>query len=253
MEKRFLGLDISTSCTGWTVLGEKGELIKMGHILFKDCPTLWDKIDLARATLAEVIAEHAPTVVFIEESLQGFRPGMSSANTLLTLAKFNGNISYDMRHLIGVDPVYISSGEARKRCGVKLIREKKKHPRQLGYKHQTFNVISSGLLDGYSWPEKRGKDDPAATLAERVVDWALDEVDSYVIARAGWLSTLNKTAGAEKNKEDVRPLRQSKVHRKGVRKGGRDAQPDEHSGDVPNLPTTEPEVVTEKKAGGQAL
>ena len=250
MKKRFLGLDISTSCTGWTVLGEEGELIKMGHILFKGCATLWDKVDLAREALAEVQAEFAPAQVFIEESLQGFRPGMSSANTLLMLAKFNGIISYDMRHLTGVDPVYISSGEARKRCGVKLIREKKKHPRQLGYKHQTFNVISSGLLDGYSWPEKKGKDDPAATLAERVVDWALDEVDSYVIARAGWLSTLNKTVRTEKNKEDVRPLRQSKVHRKGVRKGGRDSQPDEHSGDVPNLPSAESEVVAEEKAGG---
>ena len=32
--------------------------------------------------------------IFIEENLQAFRPGFSSAKTLLTLARFNGIVSY---------------------------------------------------------------------------------------------------------------------------------------------------------------
>lgn len=191
MEVLVLGLDISTACTGWTLLDNNGTVIEMGHIDFKGCDTLWEKVDRAHAKLETIVSVASPTHCFIEESLQAFRPGLSSASTLLTLAKFNGLISFYVRSLLNADPVYISSGEARKLVGVKLL-QKKKHPRGYGYKQQTFEVISGGILKARAWPLRRNVD-AALPLTEAVQSWAMDEVDSYVIARAGWI-TLNKTS-----------------------------------------------------------
>lgn len=189
MEALVLGLDISTSITGWTVLGDDGCVIDMGHVDFKDCTTIWEKVDKAHAAIEEICRKFSPKHFFIEESLQAFRPGLSSASTLLTLAKFNGLLSFHLRKCIGKDPRYISSGEARKKCGVKTV-QKKKDPHGLGHKEQTFNQIVVGPLRGKTWPEKRGAVQ-TETYAQRVVTWALDECDSFVIAYAGW-HMLNK-------------------------------------------------------------
>lgn len=186
---RTVGFDISTSCTAWTILDEAGLVVRLGHAELGKCDTFWEKVDLAWKQIHEDMCTYGccngASTVFVEQSLQSFRPGMSSANTLLTLAKFNGILSYKLREITGADPRYIASGEARRACGLKLV-QLKKEPHGLGHKHQTFNAISGGLLSGRTWPEKRGAK-PEETYAQRVVTWAMDEVDSYVIARAGWL------------------------------------------------------------------
>lgn len=196
-----LGLDISTSCTGWTILSDEGELVEIGHIDFKGGQNFWEKVDHAMLILDGVYEKHRPTAFYIEESLQGFRPGLSSASTLLTLAKFNGLLSFFMRQKVGLDPVYISSAEARRACGIKLL-QKKKHPRGYGHKEQTFEAISAGLLREHAWAERKSAD-PAKPLVERVSTWAMDECDSYVIARAGW--ALNKKAKTGKDQDECSP------------------------------------------------
>lgn len=199
-----IGLDISTSCIGWAVLDGDGELVAIGHINFKDANTLWEKADKAMEQLGMICDTHGPTAFYIEESLQGFRPGLSSASTLLTLAKFNGLLSFFMRQKLGRDPVYIPSAKARKLCGIKLL-QKNKHPHAYGHKEQTFEAISGGLLAGHSWKEKRNA--PAdAPLVRRVVDSAMDEVDAFVIARAGWLMNT----GRDVNKDSAECLQSPK-------------------------------------------
>lgn len=193
-----LGLDISTSCTGWTVLSDDGELVDIGHIDFKGSPNFWEKVDHAMLILDDVHERHRPTAFYVEESLQGFRPGLSSASTLLTLAKFNGLLSFFMRQKIGRDPVYISSAEARRACGLKML-QKKKHPHGWGHKEQTFDMISGGLLKAHVWPDRRNAD-PTKPLVERVPTWAMDECDSYVIARAGWALNKKGMSGKDQTK-----------------------------------------------------
>lgn len=196
-----LGLDISTSCTGWTILSDDGELVEIGHIDFKGGPNFWEKVDHAMLVLDGICEKHKPSVFYVEESLQGFRPGLSSASTLLTLAKFNGLLSFFVRQKVGKDPYYISSAEARRACGLKML-QKKKHPKAYGHKEQTFESISAGLLKTHVWPERRGVD-PTKPLTERVPTWAMDECDSYVIARAGW--ALNKKAKTDKDQGECSP------------------------------------------------
>lgn len=189
-----LGLDISTSCTGWTILAPDGTVAAMGHIDFKGCASFWQKVDHALEQLAVIAV--GPSHCFIEESLQSFQPGMSSASTLLTLGKFNGLLSYAVRQTMKKDPFYISASQARKACGVKLT-QKKKSPFNHGHKQQTFTAISGGLLKGREWPMKRTAD-PNLPLVENVVPWALDECDSFVIAYAGWLSlNTSRRAGED--------------------------------------------------------
>lgn len=179
------GLDISTSCTGWCRIGDTLDQVNIGHISFKG-HTLWEKADEAIATLKDQLVDVWPMThdFFVEESLQGFRPGFSSASTLLTLAKFNGLLSFYMREATGKDPAYISSASARKQNGMKLLT-KAKHPFALSHKEQVFENVVKIL--GECWPCKRGANE-SDPYVKRVVNHAFDEVDAYVIAVAGWRS-----------------------------------------------------------------
>ena len=85
-----LGLDISTSCIGWSLLDSEGGLIKLGYIMLDKEKDLFCKAQRASEDIAMINQQHNITNVFIEENLQSFRSGFSSARTLSTLAKFNG-------------------------------------------------------------------------------------------------------------------------------------------------------------------
>ena len=125
-----LGLDVSTSITGVSVVDKNGE------ILFYEAwdmrnkryfPTLWDKADFIENKLRELKVRKKFIIekIYIEQSLQAFRPGLSSAKTILTLAKFNGIVSYLARRVYEMDPEYVGASSARKLCGIKVERGKK--------------------------------------------------------------------------------------------------------------------------------
>lgn len=175
-----LGLDISTSITGYTILDDEMNIIKMGHIEFSKCNGLWEKVDLAKKELDALLTEFPVEKVYIEESLMSFSSGLSSAATITTLVKFNALVSYLVRAKTGFDPLHISAATARKSVGIKLLQKKKCG---LSHKEQSFLWCTGplGPLAHLEFPKtKTGKFKP----------FVADEVDSYVIARAGCL--LNK-------------------------------------------------------------
>lgn len=171
-----LGLDVSTSCVGVCIIDENFVTSHMGHVTFKGCNTLWEKADKMFEEF-DALCKRGITSVFIEESLQSFRPGFSSANTIVSLAKFNGLVSYAARQKFCCEPRYIASSTARKACGVKFVKGLSKN-----HKLQTFEHITSTDLKEVVWPRK--------LRSENIVDWAYDEVDAYVIAKAGMLLML---------------------------------------------------------------
>ena len=121
-----LGLDVSTSVVGWCVLDNQQAVVAMGHIDFKGCNNMWEKADVALKELQNIEIAHAPfTKICIEEPLLGFKTGQSSMATISTLLKFNGLLSYGARSIFKLDPVMISSGTARKTCGMKIQRVSK--------------------------------------------------------------------------------------------------------------------------------
>ena len=109
-----LGLDISTSCTGWCILGPGGTLIDMGYITLSKETDLYMKAQVILGHLELIKKNHNITRICVEENLQAFRPGLSSAKTLLTLARFNGIVSYISQQLFSIEPEYINVNVARK-------------------------------------------------------------------------------------------------------------------------------------------
>jgi hypothetical protein len=199
-----LGLDVSTSCTGYCIVDSDVQPDDKGsHILDLDriefgkgagvpaCATLWEKADRIKRALAQIELGMAvrygphglPPVdgyrhgqdqidrVVLEEPLMGFRPGMSSAQTISTLMRFNGIVSFLARETFHVEPEYIGSAHARKLCGIKLQRTALGGPQ----KEQVFAHMAANDLKHVVWPLKK---------SGKVVDWSRDACDAYVIARA---------------------------------------------------------------------
>ena len=80
-----LALDISTSCTGYCLFDED-ELVDIGHIDLSKHKGLYEKAKHVKARIFELGSKYRIHRVVVEENLQAFRPGLSSAKTLMTLA-----------------------------------------------------------------------------------------------------------------------------------------------------------------------
>lgn len=180
-----LGLDISTSIIGYTVLemGAKpyDQPVEMGHIDLRKCKNgFWDKVDTAQVAIENVVASHQVKKIFIENPLQKFRRGLSSAHTISLLSKFNALCSYFARQASGLDPEYIDATQARKQCGIPIKSRKKSGGKTA--KEQTFDFLCTNVFENKDWPRTKKKNLQA---------YCWDQVDSYVIALAGAVGVLN--------------------------------------------------------------
>jgi len=167
-----LGLDISTSITGVTVLDDEGS------VQFNEAwdtrnknhfPDLFRKAEYINLRLLNLQESFSIDSVYIEQSLQSFRSGYSSAQTLSTLSRFNGIVSWLCYDVFGQRPEMISASTARKMCGIKIKRGEKAKAKVLQFIVDT--EPSFGVL--YT---KHGNPKPGC----------FDRADSLVIARAGY-------------------------------------------------------------------
>ena len=80
-----LGLDISTSITGYTLIKED-KIILNGAWDTRKYKDFFEKVIHVKSGLEEIYEKHGEqiTAVYIEQSLQTFRSGFSSAKTLST-------------------------------------------------------------------------------------------------------------------------------------------------------------------------
>lgn len=164
------GLDISTSTVGYTILDHGFTIVKMSHISPNKNETFWQKLD----TVISVLSNECRGIdkLYIEEPVLGFSQGMSSAHTIMTLAKFNYVIAYDLRRQLNVDPIHITAAEARKICGCKL---KRKSLCGKTHKEQVAELMLATHLKDLQFPLKK---------SGNLKDFVYDEIDSYVIAHA---------------------------------------------------------------------
>jgi hypothetical protein len=177
-----LGLDISTSCTGWCILSDTGNLIEMNFIPLSKDVGPFKKAKTVRLVLSALREKYSINKIFIEENLQAFRPGLSSATTILTLARFNGIVSYICQQEFEFEPHFINVNTARKNLGIKLVRKKNGgKPTKL----QVLDWVSSKISDtGHVWPTKILKSGPRKGK-EVLETGCFDMADSYVMAIAG--------------------------------------------------------------------
>ena len=174
-----LGLDISTSCTGWSLIDSvDSQLVKMGYIDLSKQSNFLAKADDVRQALIEISSEFNIKDIFIEENLQAFRPGFSSAKTLMTLARFNGIVSYICNRDLNIEPQFINVNIARKSLGLKLDRKS-----SLNTKEQVFEWVDKRIE--IDWPMKTLKSGPRKGLSILSPN-CYDMADAYVIASAGF-------------------------------------------------------------------
>ena len=178
-----LGLDISTSITGITLLDNEEEVVYNLSVDTRKYKNFFEKAEkvenellhLWRSTKLDLL----PKRVFIEQSLQSFRSGFSSAKTLSTLSRFNGVVSWMVYKHWGIEPEYIAASSARKLAGVKITKDKK--AKQCVIEHVLDNVPAVVIeYTKYGNPKAH----------------CFDKADSWVVARAGWI-----TCQKEKNLE----------------------------------------------------
>jgi hypothetical protein len=171
-----LGLDISSSIIGYTILDENGQMLECECIRLEKFKDFFIKVKNVKNKLLELSKKFEIEYVYIEESLQAFTAGKSSAMTIQALSKINGTVSWLCYEIFDVTPEYVSAGTARKFCKIKVPKGEKAKP-----------VVLAFVVDN----------EPQFALEFTVkgnpVPGSFDKADSYVIAKAGSiLCQMNK-------------------------------------------------------------
>ena len=176
-----LGLDISTSSTGWCLLNLDGSFFKAGCIPLAKHKDMFSKAQSAETYIKNITKDIKITSVAVEQNLQSFRSGFSSAHTLYSLARFNGVLSYICFKELGITPEFLNVNSARKSLGIKIEREKSCG---VSTKEQILKWASECLKDtGYQWPTKTLKSGPRK--GNTIFDPSCyDIADAFVIARS---------------------------------------------------------------------
>lgn len=172
----FLGLDISTSITGFTLLDSQGNLVDIGYCDLKKEKSFFKKGDKLRGELYDFIRNNIGDNlecikgVYVEESLQMFHSGKSSAKTIAALTAMNKLACWFIYEKLQIEPTPIMATSARKKCGIKNPRGEKAKP-----------IVLQFLLD------KEPSVVVESTRTGKPKPYMFDMADSYVVAKAGFL------------------------------------------------------------------
>ena len=170
MTSKFLGLDISTSCTGVCIIDDNGQLVHLDNIRLDNCEDFFEKCQVVKEYLQDLHKVHALNGVFIEQDMQAFRPGLSSAATINTLARFNGAVTFIAHHTLSVKPYLINVTRARSAVGLKIDHKDKTK----STKEKVFEWVRPQVQ--FEWPLKK-----SGAYKTSCYDMA----DAFVICTAG--------------------------------------------------------------------
>jgi len=176
-----LGLDISTSVTAYCLINTElppgKRLIKSEGIHLSKLKSSYDKSCKVREVFLSLLKDYKVEDIAIEESLQAFRSGLSSAKTLSALTRFNGVVSFLAEDIFGKQCQRINVNSARSKLGIKIDRKSsvssKEQVREWVMRHPDF-------VD-FDWPTKTLKSGPRK--GQTIFDVScLDIADSAVMA-----------------------------------------------------------------------
>jgi len=169
-KNKILGLDISTSITGATIMEDN----KIINTFVWDTrnkrkfPTFYEKAKFIKENILTIKKKHDITDIYIEQSLHSFRSGFSSAQTLSTLSRFNGVVSWFCFESFGIQPQMIAATSARKAAGLTIKRGEAAKEKVLQFVLDNFPQIEIQYT-------KHGNPKPGS----------YDLCDSIIIALAG--------------------------------------------------------------------
>ena len=172
-----LGLDISTSITGVSIVDRDNELIYCdAWRTDKKGLSHFDKLDIVRDKICFLKSQYPIEKIYVEEPLGMFAAGRSSAQVISKIQRFNGVVCWILREVFDIEPGYINASTARRLCGIKVSRGTK--AKEVVLKHVLAN-------------EKTFKAE--YTKKGNPVKGVYDKADSLVIAKAGYY--LNNKEG----------------------------------------------------------
>ena len=184
-----LGIDISTSITGFAVVGD-GQLLHYSAMDLRKHKGVFAKAEAIKEHIADFFenyqldqedtggwgsSRHPIEHIYIEQPLHMFMKGKSSAKTLSALMTFNGIVSWLLYEMFEIEPEYISATSARKKAGIRVPRGEK-----------AKEVVLKHLLDT----------EPAFkieyTKFGNPAPGSYDKADAIVIAKAGHITEERK-------------------------------------------------------------
>jgi|15BtaG_2_1085339.scaffolds.fasta_scaffold00008_22 hypothetical protein len=175
-----LGLDLSTTCSGITILDASGKIILCDAMMLSKYKDFYAKVSYVQDYLAKVRVEYPEiTHIYIEKSLQMFAPGRSSARTIDLLSRFNATITWICYIIFQIKPEHLAAGSARKSAGITIKRGMK-----------AKKIVIAHLID--TEPDFEVE----YTIHGNPRPREFDRADSLVIAKAG---LVNVNEEKEKN------------------------------------------------------
>jgi len=171
MKETILGLDVSTSKVGITILNSNADLLDCQVIKLNSKGTLEDRCFELERYLQINYNKYYIKEIYIEAPFIMFSGGKTTAMTMAKLQRFNGMVSWMVRNLYGTSATLIAANKARGLVGLKIKRGENTKLKVIEWAQNQYPKDFVVEYTRYGNP-KPGTDDMA---------------DSVVIARAGLL------------------------------------------------------------------
>ena len=169
-----LGVDISTTTIGLTILDENKNLILIDYIK-PTGNTLFEKVDSAINQLNEKLKNFTVDKIYAEQPNVMFSKGLSSAQVLGTILRFNGSFLFTCCKKFNKLPIEVMASSARK-----SIIGIGRYPKGVNAKEEVFKWINSNFKSSFNWPLKdKGK------KKGTIIPECYDMCDSLIIALYG--------------------------------------------------------------------
>jgi len=181
-----LGLDISTSCTGFCVVDEKGNPVDFSCVDLKNTKNFFEKVKKVKSHILHLMIRYPIEYIAVEDYLTSFARGRSSSGTLFKLAKFNGIIQWVCYDDLKMQAYPINVNNARKINNIIVLGKKKTSE---STKDQVLRQVKAIINDSFTFPTKVLKSGPRKGL-EVIEKSSYDMADAFVIAKAMWLEKI---------------------------------------------------------------
>jgi len=178
-----LGVDISTSITGFAIVADD-QIVFYDSIDLRKHKNVFDKTIAIKERILDLYemyqlnndddrdwgdSKFPIKHIYVEQPFTFFNSGGSSAKTMAALQKFNGIVSWLLFVIFEIRPEFIGATAARKHAGIKVPRGQK--AKQVVLQHLLENEPAFKIE--YT---RHGNPKPES----------YDRADAIVIAKAGW-------------------------------------------------------------------
>lgn len=184
-----LGLDISTSCTGFCIVDKSGMPVHFSNIELTKIENFFEKAKKVKSHILKLMIEYNIEEIAVEDYLTSFARGRSSSRTLFKLAKFNGIIQWVCYNDLDITAYPINVNNARKINNIVVLSKKKTTEHT---KDQVLRQVKEIVGEKFIFPKKILKSGPRKGQEVNEKS-SYDMADAFVIAKAKWIENNEKS------------------------------------------------------------